>query len=159
MAWEPGPPGQGDRRCLRDWHRGSVRTLYRHIVYNYEAGDELYFFGFSRGAFTVRTLAGFMNLVGLVEKDDDYYVPELYDCYEKSRRPGSPEWERAFRNVKNPRPCPPITCIGVWDTVGGLGAPGVIGRVASLFNGNKYAYHDVGLNDHDSPWLSRARAR
>jgi uncharacterized protein (DUF2235 family) len=126
----------------------SVRTLYRHIVYNYEAGDELYFFGFSRGAFTVRTLAGFMNLVGLVEKDDDYYVPEIYDCYEQSRRPGSSEWERAFRNVSNPRPCPPIQCIGVWDTVGALGAPGVIGRVAGLFNGNKYAYHDVGLNDH-----------
>src|SRR5262245_39677395 len=39
---------------------GNVRTLYRFLVYNYEPGDELYFFGFSRGAFTVRTLAGFM---------------------------------------------------------------------------------------------------
>ena len=34
----------------------NIRQLYRFIVYNYEAGDELYFFGFSRGAFTVRTL-------------------------------------------------------------------------------------------------------
>lgn len=41
----------------------NIRALYRFIVYNYAEGDELYFFGFSRGAFTVRTLAGFMNAV------------------------------------------------------------------------------------------------
>jgi uncharacterized protein (DUF2235 family) len=126
----------------------NVRTLYRFIVYNYQPDDELYLFGFSRGAFTVRTLVGFLNLVGLVEKDDDYYVPEIYDCYEQNERPGSPAWQKAFHNVKNAQPCPPIKFVGVWDTVGALGAPGVIGRVASAFNGNKYAYHDVGLNEH-----------
>lgn len=121
----------------------NVRALYRNIVYNYEPNDELYFFGFSRGAFTVRTLAGFMKWVGLVEKDDDYYVPDIYGCYEKGKRPGSPEWTKAFHNVQGTRPCPPIRFIGVWDTVGALGAPGVLGQV---FNRNKYAYHDVGLH-------------
>ncbi len=125
----------------------NIRNLYRSIVYNYEPGDELFLFGFSRGAFTVRTLVGFMNLVGLIEKDDDYYVPEIYRCYEQGKREGSPEWDEAFHNVRDKRPCPPIRFIGVWDTVGALGAPGVIGRVASALNGNKYAYHDVGLND------------
>src|SRR5262245_5772885 len=124
----------------------NVRNLYRSLVYNYEPDDQVYLFGFSRGAFTVRTLLGFMNLVGLVTKDDDYYVPEIYHCYESNKRPGDPEWTEAFHNVQHTRPCPPITFVGVWDTVGSLGAPGVIGRVASTFNGNKYAYHDVGLN-------------
>lgn len=125
----------------------NIRDLYRNIVYNYEPGDELYFFGFSRGAFTVRSLAGFMNLVGLVEKDDDYYVPDIYACYEDGKRPGSPEWEKAFHRVKDVRPCPPIKFIGVWDTVGSLGAPGLIGKAVSLVSGgNKYAYHDVDLN-------------
>jgi uncharacterized protein (DUF2235 family) len=123
----------------------NIRELYRFLVYNYEEGDELYFFGFSRGAFTVRTLAGFMNKVGLIHKDDDYYVPELYACYEGNQGPGSPEWELAFHNVKDPRPCPPIEFIGVWDTVGALGAPGLLGQ---LFNKSKYQYHDVGLNAH-----------
>jgi len=127
---------------------GNIRNLYRSIVYNYEAGDDLYFFGFSRGAFTVRTLAGFMNLVGLIQKDDDYYVPEIYACYENGDRPGSQAWEKAFHNVAGTRPCPLIRFIGVWDAVGALGAPGAIGKVASWFNGNKYAYHDVGLNEH-----------
>src|SRR6202011_6374939 len=43
---------------------GNIRDLYRSIAYNYVEGDELYFFGFSRGAYTVRTLAGFMHQIG-----------------------------------------------------------------------------------------------
>ena len=122
----------------------NIRNLYRFVVYNYEPNDELYFFGFSRGAFTVRSLAGFMRKVGLIEKDDDYYVPEIYHCYESNQGPGSPEWTKAFHNVHGTRPCPPIHFIGVWDTVGALGAPGLIGQI---FNRGKYKYHDVGLND------------
>ena len=121
----------------------NVRNLYRFIVYNYEPGDELFLFGFSRGAFTVRTLAGFMRAVGLVQKDDDYYVPDLYACYEKHKGEGTPEWEQAHHNVKDKQPCPPIKMIGVWDTVGALGAPGLLGQI---FTRKKYSYHDVGLN-------------
>jgi uncharacterized protein (DUF2235 family) len=120
----------------------NVRNIYRTILYNYESGDELFLFGFSRGAFTVRTLVGFMNFVGLVQKDDDYYIPEIYGCYQHGQRQGSDEWTKAFHNVKDTRPCPPIRFIGVWDTVGALGAPGILGQ----FNKNKYEYHDVGLN-------------
>src|SRR5262249_54323268 len=98
----------------------NIRNLYRFLVYNYNEHDELYFFGFSRGAFTVRSLAGFMRFAGLVEKDDDYYVPEIYKCYEDNKGLGTPEWERAFHNVKDTRPCPRIRFIGVWDTVGAL---------------------------------------
>ena len=132
----------------------NVRNLYRFIVYNYEPGDDIYLFGFSRGAFTVRTLAGFMYAVGLIEKDDDYYVPELYGCYESGVRPGTPEWRKGFEYSQGFResrmgqraagPCPPITFIGAWDTVGALGAPGVLGQ---LLNRGKYKYHDVGLNE------------
>ena len=121
----------------------NVRDIYRFLVYNYQDGDQIYLFGFSRGAFTVRTLAGFMNKVGLLGKGDDYYVPDLYACYERSDAPGSPRWEQAFRNVKARRECPPILMVGVWDTVGALGAPGLLGRVA---NRGKYQYHDVSLN-------------
>jgi hypothetical protein len=45
--------------------------------------------------------------------------------------------------VRTPRPCPPIRFIGVWDTVGALGAPGFLGQYV---NRNKYKYHDVELN-------------
>lgn len=122
----------------------NIRELYRSIVYNYVPGDDLFFFGFSRGAFTVRTLAGFMNAVGLLQKDDDYWLPEIYDCYAHGQRPGSAEWAQAFHRVEQPPlPCPPIKFIGVWDTVGSLGPPGIIGQ---LFNRRRYQYHDVTLN-------------
>lgn len=121
----------------------NVRALYRFLVFNYQPGDELYLFGFSRGAFTVRTLAGFMNTVGLLQKDDEYYTAELYRLYEKSTREQSEEWLHAFRNIRDHRKCPPIRFIGVWDTVGALGAPGLLGQ---WFNKSKYKYHDLGLH-------------
>jgi uncharacterized protein (DUF2235 family) len=122
----------------------NVRALYRFVVLNYEPGDELFFFGFSRGAFTVRTLAGFMKAVGLLEKDDEFYTPELYKLYESKESTDSDAWREAFRNIRDHRPCPPIKLIGVWDTVGALGAPGLLGQV---FNRNKYRYHMIGLHD------------
>ena len=122
----------------------NIRALYRFIVYNYTEGDEIFFFGFSRGAFTVRTLAGFMSYVNLIGKNDDYYVPEIYSCYETGKKEGSPQWTKAFHNVRSLRPCPPIKFVGVWDTVGALGAPGLIGQ---LFNKDKYKYHKIGLAD------------
>lgn len=123
----------------------NIRDLYRFILYNHESDDELYFFGFSRGAFTVRTLAGFMKFVGMIEKDCDYFVPDLFECYEKRKGEGTPEWDHAHRHIKreDKSPCPVIRFIGVWDTVGALGAPGFLGQ---WFNKDKYEYHDVSLH-------------
>lgn len=121
----------------------NVRAIYRFLIYNHVEGDEIYLFGFSRGAFTVRTLVGFMNKVGLVRKGEDYFVPELYALYESQQGQDSQAWAQAFRKISQPRPAPPVRMLGVWDTVGALGAPGLLGL---LFNGRKYAYHDVGLN-------------
>jgi len=121
----------------------NVRSLYRFIVNNYVDGDEIYLFGFSRGAFTVRTLAGFMNRVGLLHKDDEFYTPELYRLYEAQEPDGSAAWAHAFRNIRERRPCPPILFLGVFDTVGSLGSPGAIGQLIAR---NKYQYHDIGLN-------------
>ena len=127
----------------------NVRMLYRFLVYNFEPGDEIYLFGFSRGAFTVRTLAGFMNYVGLLEKDDEYYTGKIWGLYEKGIVQDSPEWRDAFKRIRDTRVCPPIRFIGVWDTVGSLGAPGAIGQ---LFNRDKYKYHDIELH----PQVERA---
>lgn len=121
----------------------NVRRLYRFLVYNYESGDEIYLFGFSRGAFTVRTLAGFINYVGLLQKDDDVFSAQLYALYETATPKNSPEWEKVTRIFASRRAAPPIRFIGVWDTVGALGAPGFLGQV---LNRGKYLYHDVGLN-------------
>lgn len=132
----------------------NIREMYRFIVYNFEPGDELYLFGFSRGAYTVRSLAGFIDLVGLLTKEEDYYVPRLYrECYEAAQGRGSPAW-RALFNEPGPKgkprladrraACPPIRFLGVWDTVGALGAPGPIGALVG--SRRRHEYHRVGLN-------------
>lgn len=135
--WTDGAFGSGMER--------NVRELYRFLVFNYVANDEIYLFGFSRGAFTVRTLAGFMNAVGLLEKEDEFYTPELYALYETTATTDSPEWQQAFAKVRKRRACPKIRFVGVWDTVGSLGAPGAVGQ---FFNRGKYRYHDIELNAH-----------
>lgn len=47
----------------------NVRKLYRELVHVYELGDRIFLFGFSRGAYTVRTLAGFVGFCGVLDRD------------------------------------------------------------------------------------------
>ena len=122
---------------------GNIRDLYRSIAYNYADGDEIYLFGFSRGAYTVRTLAGFMYHFHLVQKRDDFFVPDLFKRYTERKDLDAVRKEPTFNNLNEVRPCPPIKFIGVWDTVGALGAPGPVG---DLVNGNRFTYHDIELN-------------
>lgn len=122
---------------------GIIRDLYRSIAYNYVDGDELYLFGFSRGAYTVRTLAGFMYHLGLLQKSDDFFVPDLFAEYELRKDMAAIRADPKFRNMRDPRPCPVTKFIGVWDTVGALGLPGAVGAV---LNGTRFAYHDIDLN-------------
>ena len=132
----------GDGMCA------NIRDLYRFVVHNYTPGDDLYFIGFSRGAFTVRTLAGFMNKFGLLHKGDDYYTSDIYKLYESNADQDSDNWKRAFKYVESPHPCPPIKFIGVWDTVGSLGPPGWIGHAAKFVGQDKYKFHDISLNSN-----------
>src|SRR5260221_4045873 len=92
----------------------NIREIYRFLVYNFAPEDELFLFGFSRGAFTVRTLAGFMKFVGLLKKDDEFYTADLYDLYAHGTKSDSPEWADPFRNIKERRPSPKIRFLGVW---------------------------------------------
>jgi uncharacterized protein (DUF2235 family) len=59
----------------------NILQCYRFLVENYVDGDEIYLFGFSRGAFTVRSLAGMIGTCGLLTKRDEYYIPEAYERY------------------------------------------------------------------------------
>ena len=48
---------------------GRVRDAYLFLVHNYHEGDELYFFGFSRGAYTARSTVGMVRKVGILNKE------------------------------------------------------------------------------------------
>ena len=65
----------------------NVRDGYRFLANNYEAADEIYLFGFSRGAFTARSLAGFIGRVGLASKARLDTLKVLWDYY-RACKPG-----------------------------------------------------------------------
>jgi len=119
---------------------------YRFLVHNYSDGDEVYLFGFSRGAFTVRSLAGLIGRCGLLPKDHAYWIPEAYEHY---RLPDSDESRTkvaGFRSLNHVRDTP-IKFVGVWDTVGSLGIPIEGGPVGRRLR-RRYAFHDVQLGSH-----------
>ena len=106
----------------------NVRHLYREIARVYAPEDRLYLFGFSRGAFTVRTLAGLIDCCGVPQasayatnKELTHAVAECYAHYKRTARAPSPNLDL---NVKrHPRQKHPIEFLGVWDTVDAVGLP------------------------------------
>ena len=104
-------------------------------MHNYSDGDELYLFGFSRGAFTVRSLAGLIGRCGLLPKDHAYWIPEAYGHYRLPHNDDSRQTIEDFRSINHVRDIT-IRFVGVWDTVGSLGIPiegGLIGMTLVLF--------------------------
>ncbi|KAG9254517.1 uncharacterized protein F5Z01DRAFT_750400 [Emericellopsis atlantica] len=100
-----------------------ICQIYEFIAENYEPGDELFFFGFSRGAFTVRSVAGLVCDVGVLSKVDMAHFPALWHAYQnnQSGQPfaSSPWYQdnaQKFHLSSNVR----IKVIAVWETVGAL---------------------------------------
>jgi len=123
----------------------NILDSYRFLSHNYSVGDELYFFGFSRGAYTSRSLIGLIDLIGLVQKSDVFYLPKLYQMY---RDQATREEVKAFCQSKNLQ-ChrPRVKLLGVFDTVGALGAPiKGLNYLLSKFKRFESSFHDVSLS-------------
>lgn len=116
----------------------NVRKAYEWLVENYEAGDDIFIFGFSRGAFTARSLAGLLSICGLVKPGAPLGVGQLYSRYRHiDRNRGSIRMIKEAADAGKPpesleekwllrlsRPIN-ITMVGVWDTVAALDLPGL----------------------------------
>jgi len=118
----------------------NVEDGYRFLVDNHGPDDDsLFLFGFSRGAYTVRSLVGLIRKCGLLKKRHVEKFPEAYALYRNGKvGPDAPEAMR-FRNDFS-RPVR-IRFLGVWDTVGALGVPGMMG-----FLSRYHQFHDVTLS-------------
>jgi uncharacterized protein (DUF2235 family) len=121
----------------------NVIECYRFLANNYNEGDEIYIFGFSRGAFTARSLGGFIGAIGLVHPRDLGTLPEGWAYYRIPIPERDTDHAKAHLGALGERIVDvPIKCIGVWDTVGSLGIPG------TLFNGfraSDFQFHDTEL--------------
>lgn len=132
QAFIEGAIGIGiDRRILEG---------YRFLIEHYRPGDEIYLFGFSRGAFQARSLSGLIARVGLLPPDAISQADAAWSCYQ-SHKSGLNSEELTRLKVLG-HPDVRITCLGVWDTVGNLGIP-FIGNHA--WNAGS-AFHDTELS-------------
>lgn len=116
-----------------------IKDGYTKISHAYEQGDSLYLFGFSRGAYTARSLAGMIGACGLPTKNfTDDLVNVAFDAY---RQKNNREKLLASLSGCNMDPTE-IAMVGVWDTVGALGIPSLIGKVDPIV----YGFLDTTLN-------------
>ena len=100
----------------------NVRDAYRFLVDQYEEGDQVFLFGFSRGAYTVRMLAGFLRLVGLVEREQRNLADYALTAYKRAAEQNDFEIAWRFERVVATRRVP-IKFAGVWDTVSSVIVP------------------------------------
>ncbi|KDQ62836.1 hypothetical protein JAAARDRAFT_66375 [Jaapia argillacea MUCL 33604] len=95
-----------------------VMDGYRFLMRNYSSGDKICIFGFSRGAYTARALAGMLHKVGLLGKDNNEQVPFAYKIFTKTKKADHElcaGFKKTFcRTVQ-------IEFVGVWDTVASVG--------------------------------------
>lgn len=100
----------------------NVLDAYRFLVDNYEDGDCIYLFGFSRGAYTIRVLAGFLRLIGLLDRPQINLCAYALTAYKRAAEKNDFEIAWRFERVASTRRVP-IKFMGVWDTVSSVIVP------------------------------------
>lgn len=149
----------------------NIKQAYAALCEQYEAGDEIFIFGFSRGAYTARSLAGMIRKCGILANPTPDALEDAFKLYRKpgienhpdalhilhARRKLSPrfatsradmEWRAVNAWHTDPAEMTKveIAYLGIWDTVGSLGIPApLLGPVATLWN-KKYQFHDTLLS-------------
>jgi uncharacterized protein (DUF2235 family) len=121
----------------------NIHDAYRFLIANYERGDELFVFGFSRGAFTARSIVGMVRKCGILSTKHARHYREALELYRNDDDPddAAPAKFRA-QCCAYGNDAIEVRFIGVWDTVGALGIP-----VRGLrFLKKKYEFHDTELS-------------
>lgn len=134
----------------------NIMSGYRWLAGKYRPGDRIWLFGFSRGAYTVRSLGGMISRCGLLDASapdlDDKaiwaMVNELFAAYRK-KKTLKPTARRRFHNTPDgamPNGTMDIHFLGVWDTVGALGVPDDVALINLIDDPAKHSFHDTALS-------------
>lgn len=113
-----------------------IKDGYTKIAHVYDQGDEIFIFGFSRGAYTARSLAGMIAICGLPsESVDPNLANDAFQAYRDPTMRAAFDKKYALFDAK-------LKMVGVWDTVGALGIPAIIGGV----DPQAYGFLDTNLH-------------
>jgi len=134
----------------------NIQSAYAWLCRTYQPGDAIYLFGFSRGAYTARSLGGLTTRCGLLDltglSDDEAWkrIETVFTNGYRERKEKREDWMRRGWKFQQSKPGSQdigIHFIGVWDTVGALGIPDHLGVLKLLEDPGKYKFHDTTLSD------------
>lgn len=118
----------------------NIRQGYQRLARKFNPGDEIFVFGFSRGAYTARSLVGLIRKCGVLKSASDAMVKQAYDLYRDKDIAPDDRGAQDFRSGASHETR--VRFIGVWDTVGRVGIP--VSHVP--FGKNYYTWHDTKLS-------------
>jgi uncharacterized protein (DUF2235 family) len=121
----------------------NIKDVYKFICWNYEPGDQIYLFGFSRGAYTARSVAGLIRKCGIIKVNDLDLINDAYKLYRNKEEAPRGAMATKFRS-DNSHEDISIKMIGVWDTVGSLGLPL---HTLQWYNRKRYTFYDTRLSN------------
>lgn len=158
LFYEPGVGTTPDDRVLGGMFgyglSSNIRNAYRFLTQTYQPGDRVYLFGFSRGAYTARSLAGLIRNCGILRPEHVDRVDEAFAFYRDRTSHTHPSSiaSQLFRRMYS-QDSDSIHCIGVWDTVGALGIPDQLPgweRLSNVLHGweRLWGFHDTQLSSH-----------
>ena len=154
----------------------NIRAGYRWLMEHYDPGDEIFVFGFSRGAFTARSLTGLIARCGLLKPDAPMSFVQIYDRYRKGdtvrpiyhlkylQRKGEKQFDFEERTLLSGSYYQRnfVKMVGVWDTVGTLGIPfgkipGISRRTLGFHNTHlskivQHSYQALALDEFRKPY-------
>ncbi len=144
----------------------AITSAYEWLMEHYAPGDEIFIFGFSRGAYTARSLSGFISKCGLLQSGAPLGVNQLFMRYRRPKQSTIRDLIAAQSEGKidasfeegwmlKYAQAVPIKFLGVFDTVGALGVPSPwFHRSAYPFlntglrQNNEYAFHALAIDEH-----------
>ncbi|MCG7932726.1 MAG: DUF2235 domain-containing protein [Candidatus Thiodiazotropha lotti] len=132
----------------------NIADSYLYLMENYEPGDRVYIFGFSRGAYTVRALVGILHMLGLLHSGSSNLVPYALELYRKripKEKDKKADYFRIAQGFKRTysNECKPHF-VGVWDTVKTVGIWDALKVMAKWQTTLPYTYSmpDVSFGRH-----------
>lgn len=142
----------------------NVAEGYRFLMSNWRPGDQIFVFGFSRGAFTARSIAGLVNAFGIIDRHQDTLVSSLVSTYFSKASPErndiTAQAARLFGQGMTPADWPVVHFVGVWDTVASVGLPPFGLKITSRPNlDDKHFRHvrqAMALDEQRAQFLPRA---
>ena len=133
--------------------RQNIEDGYEYLMNRFQPGDRVFIFGFSRGAYTARALAGMIHYFGILQKGSKNLIPYVSKMYFQMNRKKEKKsrvyagFKRTFSHVCKPH------FIGIWDTVSALG-PNLSKKFPDqkLNTDIKYGFHAIAIDERRRPY-------